>query len=274
MGDNKRLLAVMAHPDDESLGLGCILTKYKSEGVETYLVTATRGERGWFGEPGKYPGEQALGEIREGELMNAAKVLGLCEVNFLDQMDGDLDQVDPEPVIAKIAAHIRRIRPQVVVTFDPSGWYGHPDHIAISQFTTAAVVAAADASFDSGAPYDPYRVLKLYYMAPTACVQEVYQQGFGDLVMHIDGIERRATPWEDWAVTTRIESQACVDTVWQAISQHCTQLPGYQALLDLPREYLETVWGAQTFYRAFSLVNGGRQIETDLFEGLNGAEPR
>jgi LmbE family N-acetylglucosaminyl deacetylase len=81
--------------------------------------------------------------IREGELMHAAQILNLRSVRLLDYTDGDLDQAKPKPIIHQIAAQIRRIRPQIVLTFDPYGVYGHPDHIAIAQFTTAAIVEAA-----------------------------------------------------------------------------------------------------------------------------------
>ena len=139
-----RLMCVLAHPDDESLGMGGTLAKYAAEEIETYLVTATRGERGWFGDEKEYPGLEALGKIREAELLNATKELGICDVKFLDYIDGDLDQADPAEAVAKIVSHLRRVRPDVVITFDPNGAYGHPDHIAICQFTTAAVLAAAD----------------------------------------------------------------------------------------------------------------------------------
>lgn len=262
-----RLMCILAHPDDESLGTGGILAKYAAEGVETYLVTATRGEFGWFGEAADYPGPAALGRFREAELHAAAEVLGLREVAFLDYCDGALDQADPAEAIAKIVAHLRRVRPHVVVTFDPNGAYGHPDHIAICQFTAAAVVAAADPHYaDTYA--EPHRVSKLYYMVETQENLAAYEAAFGELTMHIDGQERRATGWESWAITTRIDTSAYWQQVWQAISCHRSQLPGYRVLKELPAEHHRNLWGSQAYYRAFSLVNGGRKMERDLFEGL------
>ncbi len=126
-------------------------------------------------------------------------MLGLCGPAFLNYRDGELDQAEPAEAIARIVAHLRRVRPQVVVTFGPDGATGHPDHIAISQFTTAAVVCAADPSYTEAGEGDPHRVLKLYYMAPSKEKLAVYQAAFGDLVLHIDGVERRACAWEDWA---------------------------------------------------------------------------
>jgi LmbE family N-acetylglucosaminyl deacetylase len=178
----------------------------------------------------------------------------------------DLDQADPAEAIRKIAAHLRRVRPQVIVTFDPNGAYGHPDHIAICQFTTAAVIAAAD-PHHADTYEQPHRVSKLYYMVETEEDSAAYQAAFGELIMEVDGQERRATSWPEWAITTRIDTAAYWQQVWQAISCHQSQLPGYQALKNLPDEHHRNLWGSQTFYRAFSLVNGGPQVERDLFEG-------
>jgi len=266
-----KLLSILAHPDDESMGAGGIFAKYAAEGVETYLITATRGERGWSDKEKEYPGPQALGNIRERELRAAAEVLGIKEVHLLGYMDGELDQADPGEVIGKLVDLLREIRPQVVVTFDPTGYYGHPDHIAISQFTMAAVLAAADAGYWGGKGLAPHRVSKVYYLAASSFEQAVYQSAFGDLVMKVDGAERKAQPWADWAITTWIDTRDYWELVWKAISCHRTQLPDYEALKELPEEAQKSLWGTQTLYRALSTVNGGREVEYDLFSGLNGA---
>src|SRR5437867_130689 len=101
-----RLMCVLAHPDDESLGTGGVLARSAAEGVETYLVTATRGERGRFGDDSERPGPEIVGRTREAELLAAAKELGLREVAFLDYPDGALDTVDPVEAIEKIAGHL------------------------------------------------------------------------------------------------------------------------------------------------------------------------
>lgn len=266
MREKLKLMCILAHPDDESLGTGGILAKYADEGVAAFLVTATRGERGWFGPAEEYPGPGALARRREQELKTAADVLGLKEVTFLDYEDGKLDQADPDEIIGKIAGHLRRIRPHVVVTFDPYGSYGHPDHIAICQFTTAAIVAAANA--DGGNGRSPHRVSKLYYFVETRAVLDTYEEAFGELVMDVDGVARRAPGWPAWGITTHIDTAAYSQQVWQAIACHQSQLPGYQALHDLPADRHQKLWDTQSFYRAFSLVNGGRTVERDLFAGL------
>jgi LmbE family N-acetylglucosaminyl deacetylase len=268
MTEKLRLLAVFPHPDDESLGLGGTLAKYSAEGVETYLVCATRGERGWNGPDEQNPGLEALGRIREAELRCALDQLGLCEVSFLDYIDGEVDQADPTEIIAKIAAHIRRIRPQVVVTFPPDGNYGHPDHIALAQFTAGALLCSADPGYRDLQDQAAFRVSKFYHMVDTKSSVEAIQASIGPIIMEIDGVERGEVGWEEWAVTTRIDTRPYFDIAWQSILCHKSQLPGYGPLLDLPRAALLKIWGEGTFVRIFSLVNGGRRVESDLFEGL------
>ncbi len=268
MTDQLKLMCVLAHPDDESLGNGGILAKYAAEGVETYLVTATRGERGWFGDESEYPGLEVLGKIREAELLAAARMLGIRRVDFLDYVDGDLDEAPPGEAIAKIVGYVRQVRPNVVITFGPDGAYGHPDHIAICQFTTAALVEAANATSLYHPDLPPHTVSKLYYMAPTHQLGVAYQAVFGDVVMHVDGVERRVVGWPEWVITTRVDTKGYRQAVWEAILCHESQLAAYRQLEHASKEYQKELWDSQTYYRAFSLVNGGRRVESDLFEGL------
>ena len=266
-----KLMAVLAHPDDESLGFGGVLARYADEGVETSLVTATRGQigryRGHARETLEHPGEKALASIREEELRAAAQALGISDVTILDYRDQFLDQADAREAIRQIAAQMRRIRPHVVVTFAPDGAYGHPDHIAISQFAMSAVVAAADSRFnvDGG---EAHTVSKVYYLAWPASTWAVYEEAFRKLVSRVDGVERQATPWPDWALTTVIDTRRWWPTVWKAVSCHQSQVTAYARLKGVSEASHEALWGRQSFYRVVSLVNGGRELETDLFAGL------
>ena len=270
MNTRFKLLAVLAHPDDESLGFGGTMAKYAAEGVGTYLTTATRGERGRFGPNGNTGEPEEVGRVREAELREAAEVLGIREVSFLGYPDGGVDAVPATTAIRAIASHIRRIRPQVIVTFGPDGAYGHPDHIAVSQFATAAAVCAADASycFADEPELRAYRVEKLFYLAWRANTWEAYQSAFRKLTSMVDGVQRQATPWPDWAVTAEIDTSAYWQVVWKAVCCHQTQLSVYERLAELTSSQQRALWGTQEFYRAYSAVNGGRKIETDLFEGL------
>ena len=264
-----RLMCVLAHPDDESLGTGGALAQCAAEGVATYLVTATRGERGRFGDSADSPGPDIVGKAREAELFAAAKELGISEVNFLDYPDGALDTVDTAEAIEKIAGHLRRVKPHVVITFGPDGAYGHPDHVAISQLTTAAIVCAADPSFGSQTAIgEPHRVAKLYFIAWSPRKWDAYQTALRKLTFMVDGEERQAVPWPDWAITTVIDTSAVWPAVWRAVSCHKTQMSIFRKLEGLSAEHQRSLWGTQEFYRVFSSVNGGRAQESDLFEGL------
>lgn len=270
-GRSLRLMAVLAHPDDESLGCGGTLARYASEGVETYVLTATRGERGRYGDGSTHPGPEALGRIREAELRAACAQLGVREVRLLGYMDGDLDRADPEEAIARIAAELRRVRPDVVITFGAEGAYGHPDHIAICQFTMAAVTRAAqpwDGAQESGAGGAPHAVAKVYWVAWPERKWSAYQSAFKKLVSRVDGVERAAQPWPDWAVTSVIDTKPWWRQVWQAVQCHESQLAAYARLAELPEEHHRGLWGCQEYYRVMSQVNGGRDREDDLFAGL------
>ena len=266
-----RLLAVLAHPDDETLGFGGVLARSAAEGIETFLVTATRGEGGRHCgvRPGedRHPGSDVLGELRESELRAAAAALGLHGVSQLGYPDGRLDGADPSDVLARLVAEIRRCRPHVVTTFAPDGAYGHPDHVAISQLTTAACMAAGHADGPSGTG-SPHAVSKLYYLAWPASMWTAYERAFHVLGSTVDGVQRRPVPWPDWAITTVVDTRAAAPAVWRAVACHASQVAGYGTLTRLEADERDALWSRQHFYRAYSLVNGGRRVELDLFEGL------
>jgi LmbE family N-acetylglucosaminyl deacetylase len=254
----RRLMCVLAHPDDESLGTGGTLARYAAEGVEISVVTATRGERGRFGDATDRPSPDVVGRTREAELHAAARELGVRDVTILGYPDGGLDTVDAAEAQNVIADHLRRVRPQVVITFGPEGAYGHPDHVAISQLTTAAIVRAGGSS----------AVQKLYQIAWAAPTWAAYESALKKLTSTVDGVERHVVPAPDWAITTRIDTRDVWPTVWRAVQCHETQMSIYRGLAALPDEHHRALWGVQEYYRAFSLVNGGRTRESDLFEGV------
>jgi LmbE family N-acetylglucosaminyl deacetylase len=165
-----RLLAVLAHPDDETFGMGGTLALYAKRGCEVRLVCATRGEVG--SAPPDLKGFASIGEMREAELRCAAGILGLTGVEFLGYRDsgmqGSPDNAHPqalaaapaEEVARAVARSIRAFRPHVVLTFDPIGGYRHPDHIAIQRATVSGFHLAADPSFLFGgaSAYAPQRL--------------------------------------------------------------------------------------------------------------------
>jgi LmbE family N-acetylglucosaminyl deacetylase len=262
-------MCVTAHPDDESLGFGGTLARYAAEGVEVSLVVATRGERGRYGDGSEeHPGPEALGKIREAEVRAACDVLGVRHVRFLDYLDGEVDEADAEEATGRIATHARALRPQVVLTFDPYGAYGHPEHVAVSQLALGALVRAAAEGPLAGSDDPPHQVDKLYYVAWTSRVWELYQQAFKALETTVDGAVRSSVAWPEWSVTTTTDAHDHWETVWKAVRCHETQMAQYGPLSRLTPEDHRALWGPQEYYRAFSLVNGGRERERDVFEGL------
>jgi len=254
---DKKILCILAHPDDESLGTGSTIAYYSKLGVAVSLICATRGERGrYFDEPS--PGPTKVGEVRTQELLAAAKILGITNVHFLDYMDGELDAVNPIEITNRISELIQKISPDIVISFGPDGAYGHPDHIAISQFSMAAIIDASH----------KVQVKKFYYMAWPEEHWKHYTAAFKKLQSKVDGEIRLSVPWPEWAITTRIDTATIWETTWKAIQCHKTQLTGYGGLLAVSNDDHKKLWGLQEFYRVFSLVNGGRKVETDLFEGF------
>lgn len=171
-GDQRVLLSVLAHPDDESFGMGGTLAKYARQGVEVHLVCATRGEAGEV--PPEYLEQGVpIRELRERELICAAEQLGIRQLHFLDYRDsgmtGSPENEHPqalvnaplEEVAGKVLQIIRDIEPQVVLTFDPIGGYYHPDHIAIHQAATEAFFLARDRGEEQAAGSSVPQ--KLYY---------------------------------------------------------------------------------------------------------------
>ncbi len=270
-GPDLRLMCVLAHPDDESLGFGGALALSARLGVQTSVITATRGEKGRFGDGSTSPHPDVVGRAREQELFAAARELGVEDVHILGYPDGGLDQVEPLEAIGTIAGHIRRVRPHVVLTFAPDGAYGHPDHIAISQFTAAAITCAADPTFTLAADdssHAPHRVSKFYFLAWSRSKWEAYEAALKTLTSKVDGQVRRAVPWPDWSITTVLDTSSVWPTVWRAVSCHQTQMAIYANLATLSEAHHRGLWGTQEYYRVFSTVNGGRARETSLFEGL------
>jgi LmbE family N-acetylglucosaminyl deacetylase len=156
---NDVLVAVLAHPDDESFGMGGTLAKYAAQGAAVHLVLATRGEAGI---PGTDPSR--AGAIREAEARAACAVLGVCSLDFLDYLDGRLAQTDVESAVDRLTDKLRVLQPKVVITFGPDGVSGHSDHIAVSCWTTTAYDRLST---------EPSGPRVLYYLAPSAATQQV-----------------------------------------------------------------------------------------------------
>ena len=277
----RRLLAVFAHPDDETFGAGGTLALYARRGVEVHLVCATRGEVGEA--PPGWKGFASIGEMRESELRCAAQILGLAGVHFLGYRDsgmpGSPENTHPQALAAAplrevaraTARHIRRLRPQVVITFDPIGGYRHPDHIAAHRATVEAFRLAADpASYpEDGTPYSPQ---KLYF--------HTFPHGFlrwaarvlpwiGQDPRHFGknrDIDITALAEMDFPVHAKIDIRPVLEVKQKASACHSSQ--GGGAMAGFQRWFSRLVGGAETYMRAHPLPPPA-QTERDLFAGVD-----
>jgi LmbE family N-acetylglucosaminyl deacetylase len=135
----KKILAVFAHPDDESFCAGGSFAHYADKGIDITLLCATRGEAGMSG-PFKVNSQKQFGELREKELQKAAEILGIKKVQYLGFIDGTLEKIDKSEIEVAISRFIEKIRPDVLITWDPTGLTYHPDHMVISESATKAAL--------------------------------------------------------------------------------------------------------------------------------------
>ena len=284
------LLAVLAHPDDESFGMGGMLALYASRGVDVHLVCATRGE---VGEVDDLKGYASIAELREGELRCAAGILGLKGVHFLNYRDsgmsGSPDNQHPnalaaqplKEVAAKVTHYIRQLRPQVVLTFDPIGGYRHPDHIAIHQATVRAFEQAANPDFaPDGKP--PFRPQRLYFHTiPHGFLKTVVRllRLFGKDA-HKWGkngdIDLASIAEVDFPTDARLDIRSVLEKKEKAGAYHASQGGGRTPALaagasvggNLAGSILRLFSGQENFMRAYPPVEPGEKVERDLFAGL------
>jgi LmbE family N-acetylglucosaminyl deacetylase len=262
------MMAVLAHPDDEIFGMGSVLAAYAAQGVAVYLLTATRGSCSWFGLPEPQSSQPEFYTQKEQEYQNSARQMGINSLTLLDYPGGELDLADQPEISAVISTHLRRVRPQVVVTFSPDGHSGHPDHIAISQLTHAAVLRAADPQDPPGSSLPPHRVSKLYYQVDSRKLARLVETVFGSLSLSVNGSTRSPPGWEEWMLSCRVSVGDHWRTAWNAILCRQAWLSGFSTLAGLDEKILAALLSDGAFYRVFSLVNCGRQPENDLFAGL------
>lgn len=287
---DRRLVLVHAHPDDECISTGGIIAKYSDEGASVCLVCCTNGEEGEVAEVpelGTVAEVQArLGEVRIAELREACRHLGRVDLRLLGYRDSGMDGTpandDPRAFVnrpvgeagAEVARILREVRPQVIVTYNEVGMYGHPDHIRAHEAALRGVIAAADPSFepDSG---PAHRVAKVYYTAmPKSWLRAAMElgrrigrqlgRGEDDVLVSEEEIERIGT--DDEAVTTAVDVVAVVDRKFDALAAHRTQYGTTQWFFEIPREFRPLAMGTEYFVLARSEVGMPSEGEKDLFE--------
>jgi mycothiol S-conjugate amidase len=293
-----RLLAVHAHPDDESSKGAATMAKYVSQGVPVLVATCTGGERGSVLNPKLDRPDvwENMAEIRRAEMAAARAILGVDQA-WLGFVDSGLPEGDPPPPLpegcfalqdVELAAEplvrvIREFRPQVVTTYDESGGYPHPDHIMCHRVSVAAFDAAGDPDRypDAGEPWQP---LKLYYHMTFSKPRVVALHE----ALLAAGLE---SPYEQWLadwddsrdkshlITTRVPCAEWFPARDDALRAHATQVDPDGRWFHVPMEIQQRAWPTEDYHLARSLVGDTGPDEDDLFAGVGeavacrGAEP-
>ncbi len=276
-----RLLAVFAHPDDESFACGGTLAHYAKKGFSVTLVCATRGEAGEISDASLATREN-LAEVRERELRNAAEALGVAELVLLDYRDSGMAgtpenghprafvKARPDEVVRELVGIVRRSRPHAVITFDPNGGYGHPDHIAAHNHATAAFHAAADPEMFPGLG-TPWRSARLLYSVFSRGMFDRMKQGLASLgedVSEFDEWESSSILWEDEDIHAVIDVSGVADAKLKAWNCHRTQFGPDNPMRRVPEDQLSQIIGAETFVLGSPDPESGARYD-DLFDGLN-----
>jgi LmbE family N-acetylglucosaminyl deacetylase len=272
------LLAVHAHPDDESIATGGILAKYSALGVHTVVVYGTRGEAGGINNPDYVPASPGMEitEIRKAELEKALKILQVGAVYFLGYRDSGMAgtpennhpnafaRADLEEAAGKLVKIIRQTRPQVIVTYNEKGTYGHPDHIMANRVTGRAFEAAGDPDFIGEGGLPPWQPDKLYYTALPLTRMRMMVQLARERGEELEfNPEVLGTP--DEKITTRIDVREFLDQKFKAIFCHQSQFGPKSFFRRFPEEWKEEAFG----YESFDCTRGcNQEKETDLFQGI------
>lgn len=289
------LLAVRAHPDDESSATGGLLAKYGALGLRTGVVICTGGEEGEIHDPDLVYEEAfpRLGEIRERELRTACEVLGVAELRLLRYRDSGMDgtpsnahpdafcNADVDEAAKKLAAIIRDLRPTVIVTDNEHGGYGHPDHIMSHRITVRAWPLAADAN--SALPGDPWEPARLYVMASNArpwerMIELMREEGLdtSEIEKRMRRQRRRRREREreipPTPITAAIDVSEHVEIRQRALLSHRTQIQPDSFGMSLPPHLWPRAFGVTYLHRLHPPPVDG-EVDEDLFPRGDGAPP-
>ena len=282
-GDGLRLMTVHAHADDETITMGGTLALYSDRGVRTCNICCTDGKLATIVDP-SMPEETTrprLAEIRQAELREACRILGVDEVHFLEYGDSGMPgadtntlsdafwQANMDSVVRRLVTHIRRFRPHVVMTYDAFGGYGHPDHIQTHRATLLAVEAAEVALYPEAG--ERWRVQKLYYTAfPRSVMQRAVEFARNAGMASPFGVENAdeltfLTP-DEW-VTTKIDCASVVERKREALRAHRSQITEEFPLLAIPEPVAAQF--ADEYYQLVISRGPVAVPETDLFAGVD-----
>lgn len=279
MSDKRCLMVVHAHPDDEVFSTGGILAKYVEAGDRVVVVYSTSGEAGEMYDPDRDLEEatQRLGEIRQEEARKACALLGVTDVVFLGYRDSGMRDTEPnrdprafmnaslDEAAGRLLEIMRQTRPQVVVTYNQEGGYGHPDHVMTNRVTTAA--------FERARP-EPWGPQKLYYTAGSREGYRRYIEGIRGAGLEIPWMKDREDEFDfdkygllDSEITAHIDISAYISLKKQALAVHRTQIPADFFYLSIPDEVIAQTGSVEYFVRVYPPARPGEH-EDDLFAGM------
>lgn len=224
------LLVVLAHPDDETYRVGGTLARLSRQDVQVWVLCATRGEAGI---PGLASAQ--AGQVREAEIRCACRTLGIEPPHFLSYRDNTLAQIDQQQAIEHVVNAISELSPQVLLTWPPNGVSGHPDHIAVSQWTREAFEQVADPARHKAARPGPHAAAALYYIVVP------------DSVARAVGLTHLHT-MPDEAVTLAIDVSMVWETKMAAIRCHRSQMES-SPILEAPQDKQRLFLGTEHFFR-------------------------
>ncbi len=274
------VLAAFGHPDDEGFGCGGLLAMLADRGARITMICATNGDVGEISDPNLATPE-TLGQVRRAEMHRAMDVTGIADVRFLGYRDsgmqgtGDNDhpesllQAEPSRVVAQIVEVMRETRPDVVLTHDPTGGYGHPDHVTMQRHVTEAFPLAADPGYAPGvdAGTAPWQPRLLYWVCfPRSNFRRMWQQMIDAGItppFASQEVETIGTP--DELVTTVVDVSAYVEVKIQSLNCHRTQIDPNGPFSQLPEHLLRESMSTEYFALA---APGDAGKDADLLAGL------
>jgi LmbE family N-acetylglucosaminyl deacetylase len=278
------ILAVLAHPDDETFGMGGTLALYAQKGYEVHLVCATLGEAGTVDDE-YLEGYDSIQELREVELRCATQRLGVSSLYLLGYRDSGMPDTPEnehpeaqvnhsvEEVAGKVVKYIREIKPDIVLTFDPIGGYRHPDHIHIQKATTLAFQKADDASFypEAGSPIKPqalyYHLFPRTFLKWATRLMPLFGQNPRKWGRNKD-IDLKSLVDVEFPTHARIDIRDVIEAKREASACHASQggIMMRRGLMGFATRALEK---HEDYMRAYPPTNGKSKVVNDLFEGIN-----
>jgi len=253
---NQSVLAIFAHPDDESLVAGGAIKACSEKGLEIVIISLTRGEQGSIANSALATRE-TLGDVRKAELQAAANKLGVKNVECFNYPDGGLSWANTTEIENLLSERIRRWQPNIIITFGADGFYWHPDHIAVHELTKSALYSLRNEDFSPAVYYAAYPTGQMSELA-----QKLESRG---LNFNAWGLKPSAFGVPAGDITTRLDVRAFLNAKLEALNCHRTQFSKDNTFVSLPPDLAEEFLGREYFIRDVS-ANG----ETDILAEIVG----